>query len=141
MPMDKEQKGKKSSFLRGVLKCLLWIAGILVALTLLIMCTVAWILTPERLTPIVRNLANGHLDADVGIGKVELTVWSTFPHLNLSVDSLTVRSRAFDGLSASEMAKLPESADTLLRIGHFGGSLNVPALLAGSISLSDFSGV
>ena len=138
MPMDKEQKGKKSSFLRGVLKCLLWIAGILVALTLLIMCTVAWILTPERLTPIVRNLANGHLDADVGIGKVELTVWSTFPHLNLSVDSLTVRSRAFDGLSASEMAKLPESADTLLRIGHFGGSLNVPALLAGSISLSDF---
>lgn len=118
---------------------LAWIVGLAVAVVLLAMCGVAWILTPERLTAIVGNQANRVLDADVSLSRVELTVWRTFPHLILDVDSLVIRSRAFDRLPESERSKMPADADTLLVVGRFHGALNVPSLLAGNISLSDIS--
>lgn len=139
MPDEKvENKAAgKRSFAGRLLRVFAWIVGLVVAVILLAMCGVAWILTPERLTSIVGAQANQLLNADVGLARVELTVWRTFPHLILDVDSLVIRSRAFDGLPEAERAKMPADADTLLVIGRFHGSLNVPALLAGNISLSD----
>lgn len=139
MPDEKVEKkaSKKRPFAGRVFCVFAWVAGLAVAVILLAMCGVAWILTPERLTVIAGRQANKLLNADVGLSRVEITVWRTFPHLILDVDSLVVRSRAFDGLPESERLKMPADADTLLVVGSFHGALNVPALLAGNISLSD----
>lgn len=122
-----------------MLKVLIWIVGIIMVLALVAMCAVAWILTPATLTPLVRSQAGKFLDADVGLGRIELTVWSSFPRLMVEVDSLSLRSREFDGLPADIRSGLPVGADTLLFMGHFRGALDVPALLTGTVSLSDLS--
>lgn len=103
-----------------------------VVLTLLV-----WIMTPARLTPIVGRVANDALDAHVGIGRVELTLWHTFPHLTVDIDSLVIVSEAFDGLPAGQRAIVPAGSDTLLRVGRFHGAVNVAALLAAKVNLYD----
>ena len=80
-----------------MLKVLIWIVGIIMVLALVAMCAVAWILTPATLTPLVRSQAGKFLDADVGLGRIELTVWSSFPRLMVEVDSLSLRSRRASG--------------------------------------------
>ena len=65
--------------------------GSIVILLVLLIGSALWVvLTPERLTPIVRNVAKGYVKCDHHIGKVELTFFSTFPHFGLSLDSITV---------------------------------------------------
>ena len=81
---------KINKILRRSLKIGGWIFGGIVALLVAVMCVVAWILTPQRLTPIVNSVANESLNAEVKIGRVELTAWSTFPHLMVDVDSLSI---------------------------------------------------
>lgn len=107
------------------LKVILWTAmGIVLAVAAALICTVR-VLTPENLTPIVSNVANRMLDADVSLGRIELSFSPRFPHLQLNVDSLTVVSKAFDTLPADERAQLPAYADTLLRIGAFEGGIDI----------------
>jgi hypothetical protein len=119
-------------------KVLKWVAATvvgLIALLLLLLTLTVWILTPERLTPLVSKLANESLDARVNIGRVELSLWHTFPHFTVEVDSLDIVSNGFASLSPEERALLPADADTLLRVGHFRGGVNVAALLIAKISL------
>lgn len=127
---------------RGIVMRLARIFGVtvcvVVGIIVVAMCAIAWFLTPDVLTPFLRKEAEKYLDADVVLGRVELTVWRSFPHLVVDVDSLTVRSHAFDGLSADEAALLPAGSDTLMHIGSFHGSINVAALFSGTISLSGF---
>ena len=77
--IEKTESQKRVGFFRKLTKTLLWIIlGIVLLITLLLGCVV-WILTPERLTPIVEQYANEYLDAQVRVGRVELTFWKTFP--------------------------------------------------------------
>ncbi len=124
----------------AVRSALRWTAGIIggvVALAVIVITVAVWILTPSRLTPIVTNAANSNLNADVTLSRAELTFWKTFPTLHISLDLLTVRTRAFDSLSTGQRSHIPEWADTVIHIDHFGGGINVAALLAGRISLHD----
>lgn len=111
--------------------------GCIVALFLTVCTLAVWILTPPRLTPIVRNAAESALDARVGLAKVELTFWRTFPHLTVDVDSLTIVSNFRSRLTDSVAAKLPADADTLLTLKSFHGGVDVLPLLVGHISLHD----
>mgnify|MGYP006897802775 FL=1 len=64
--------------------------GSIVILLALVIGLALWVVfTPERLTPIVRNVAKEYVKCDHHIGKVELTFFSTFPHFGLSLDSIT----------------------------------------------------
>jgi len=110
-----------------------------VAVTLFVgVCSLAvWILTPPRLTPLVERTANKYLDADVTVGRVELTFWHTFPKLTLDVDSLTITSRALHELPDSIRQQLPANADSLLSVDKFHGGINLLPLPAGHISLYD----
>lgn len=83
------------------LRVLKWIGITLVALVLLVvglLCVGTWWLSPERLTAIVNREASERLDADVRASNVRFTLWSTFPHLRLEMDSLYVRSRTLDSI-------------------------------------------
>ncbi|WP_300300170.1 AsmA-like C-terminal region-containing protein [uncultured Muribaculum sp.] len=123
--------------LKKILKWTAWIVGTFTVLLLAALTLLVWIMTPARLTPIVERVANDALDARVDIGRVELTLWHTFPHLTVDVDSLAVVSKAFDKLSPGVRSVLPAGSDTLLRVGRFHGSVNVPALLAAKVHLYD----
>ncbi len=48
------------------------------------------VFTPERLTPIVRDVAAEFITCEHEIGEVELTFFSTFPEIGVRIDSLTI---------------------------------------------------
>jgi len=131
---------KKRSLLKLVARVAAWIVGVMAALVIMLFCVIAWILTPQRLTPMVEKAVNDNIiDARFSLGKAELSVWSTFPRLNLDLDSLSVVSRAFSELSKQELAKMPAGSDTLIKIDDFSASVNIPALLVGKIMLYDIN--
>ena len=59
-----------------------------VIIAVVIVCYVLF--TPSRLTPLVRQIAGEYITCDYEIGEVELTFFSTFPHLTLRADGLTL---------------------------------------------------
>ena len=78
-----------------------------------------WVVfTPERLTPIVREVASEYVKCDHEIGKVELTFFSTFPHFGLAIDCLTL---------INPVAGAP--SDTVVHIPHAVVSVDVLAFL------------
>ena len=130
---------KTKKILNLTLKIGAWILGSVAVLLVLAMCAVAWILTPERLTPIVNRIANDNLNAKVNIGRVELTAWSTFPDLVVDIDSLSVISGSLKGLQPDSTLQMPEWADSLVEASHVHGGVNVLRLLYGTIALKDLS--
>ncbi len=109
-----------------------------IAILLIAFCSaLVWFLTPEKLTPIVEKYADEYLNADVKLERVELTFWGTFPKMTVDVDGLQVVSHSLDSISPELKATLPADADSLLSLKCFNGSINVPALLIGDISLYD----
>lgn len=113
---------------RHLLKGVLIAIASLIALVGVIFCVVIAYLKPQRLTPLVNRYASEYLMADVEASRVELTFFSSFPHLILQVDSLRVDSRV-EGIG--------EDARRLLSVGCLSGAINIPALMAGRIALGD----
>lgn len=130
------EKRRRPLWLR-ILKWLGITVGVMLALFVLVCTLVVWILTPPRLTPLVERVAGEYVDADLHIGRVELTFWHTFPKMTVDVDSLSIVSHAFDTLPDSVRNTLPADADSLLSIGRFHGGLNILPLVAGRLSLYD----
>ncbi|MDE6266624.1 MAG: hypothetical protein K2M07_04655 [Muribaculaceae bacterium] len=126
---------KKKKLWRRILKTVLWF--IITVLVIIVgLCSLAvWYLTPEKLTPLVEDAANGYLDAEVKVGRVELTFWHTFPKLTVDVDSLEIISRSLDGLPDSVL--LPSDADSLLQLRHLHAGINLARLSLGEIALFD----
>lgn len=128
---------KRKEIFISILKWVAWITGGLLAIILVIITLMVWILTPQRLTPIITDVANDNLNAEVSLSRAELTFWKTFPTLYIELDSLTIKSRAFDSLTVEQRNALPEYADTLANIGYFRGGVNLPAIIGGKISIHD----
>lgn len=80
------------------------------------------IFTPERLTPIVRNVANQYITAEHQIGDVELTFFSTFPNAAIKINELTV-------VNPMEEA----DNDTVLRSPEVIAELDLIQLLHGNL--------
>ena len=67
-----------------------------------------WVVfTPERLTPIVREVASEYVKCDHEIGKVELTFFSTFPRFGLAIDSVVV-IHSMEGASSDTVVAIPQ---------------------------------
>ena len=61
----------------------------IIGLVLLVIGLAIWVVfTPERLTPIVREVASEYVQCEHTIGQVELTFFSTFPRFGLNIDSV-----------------------------------------------------
>lgn len=101
------------------------IAGSLVALVLAVLVAIPLVLTPERLTRWVRDYGTEYLvDGRVDVARVDLSVWSTFPHAVLTIDSLRVDNLA-----------VPADYRQVLGCERIEGRLNLAALLIGRISV------
>lgn len=65
--------------------------GSIIGLLVVVVGVALWLLlTPERLTPIVRDVAKEYVTCEHEIGKVEWTFLSTFPRCGLNIDSIVV---------------------------------------------------
>lgn len=114
--------------------------GTIIAVVCLIIIAVSlavWILTPERLTPLIENVGSEYLNADVKLDRAELTFWHTFPRLEVDVNGLNIRSRVFDSIPASIKSQLPQYADSLLAVDSLHAGINVVKLLGMKIDLHD----
>lgn len=93
--------------------------GCIILLLAIVIGSALWVVfTPERLTPIVRNVASEYVKCEHHIGQVELIFFSTFPHFGLAIDSLTV---------VNPVEGAP--SDTVLSVPHAVTSVDVMALL------------
>lgn len=89
--------------------------GSIIGMVLLVVGLALWVVfTPERLTPIIRNVTSEYVKCNHTIGKVELTFFSTFPRFGLSLDSIYV-------VNPTEGAP----SDTVVAIPHADLSVNV----------------
>lgn len=128
-PHEQQIKKKKKSALRWLWKAPLIIVSTLVGLLLLIMGLSSLILTPERLTRWVNEYGTDYLvDGRVDAGRVELTIWSTFPHIELKVENLQV-------LNLNE--EIPQEYRKVVSVEGFSGRLNVMSLIGGKIDLNN----
>lgn len=111
--------------------CIVVVLAIVAAVGLML-----W-LTPERGGRLVSEALSKELDADVKIGSVRFTLFSSFPRFYAEADSVLVVSRAFDNLPDSLAGKVPAGGRELLHAGKLRGTVNVPGLLRGRILLGD----
>ena len=103
--------------------------GSLVGVVLLLVATALWVVfTPERLTPIVRNIASEYVLCDHKIEKVELTFFSTFPKFGLEIDSI---------LLVNTMEDAPN--DTLFAIPKLMATVDVAELLNKDLHIYELS--
>lgn len=124
--------GKHS--LRKALAAVGWTAaGLVVIIVALLWGVTSW-LTSDRITELVERYAGRYLDADVSIRRAKFTIWSTWPHFRLEIDSLSIMSRT---LPDSIRKDLPAGSDSLLTLDRFSGGINVVKLAAGDIWLGD----
>ncbi len=123
------------SGLRRTVKTVLWVLMALVlAVAAILICTVK-ILEPDTLTPLIERAANRVLNAEVRLGRAELSFKPAFPILHLQLDSIRVVSRSLSALTAEERTALPCYADTLFTLGTLSGGLNLAAIARGEISM------
>lgn len=91
----------------------------MIGIVLLVIGLAIWVVfTPERLTPIVCNVAKEYVKCEHHIGKVELTFFSTFPYFGLALDSITLVNPTIGA-----------SCDTVVHIPHAVVSVDVVAFL------------
>lgn len=91
----------------------------IISIVILVIALSLWVIfTPERLTPIVRNVASEYVKCEHHIGHVELTFFSTFPRFGLAIDSVVVVNPV-DGAPS----------DTVVAIPHMVASVDVMAFL------------
>ncbi|MBR1783834.1 MAG: AsmA family protein [Bacteroidales bacterium] len=65
--------------------------GSLLGLVVVAVCVVLWLVfTPSQLTSIVNNMAGRYLDCEAHFGKVNLTLFKTFPDAGLAIDDVYV---------------------------------------------------
>ena len=128
---------KKRSLAARIAIVSAWTIGGFIALVILLLAGATWWLTPARLTEIVNREASRNLYADVETHNIRFTLWSSWPHLRVEMDSMTIRSRVFDSIPSSIRSTLPADADFLASSGRFSGGINLLSLLRGEISLHD----
>lgn len=105
--------------MKKALKILGIALGCIIGVVVMAIGIAVWVVfTPERLTPIVRNVAREYVACEHTLGEVDLTFFSTFPRFGLSIDSVVV---------VNPIEGAP--SDTVVSIPHMVVSVDVMALL------------
>lgn len=125
--------------LKRLLKALLWIAGIWLALLMILQVA----LSPAVLSKVVDKLAPQYIDGDLSFSKIRISMFRYFPNVGIALEdgALTYPADRFDSLELKgAQGRLlyqgcGETADTLASFKHFSAGINVPALIAGKISI------
>ncbi len=137
-PEDTNSNRKRSRGSRAVKWTAIGVGGLVALVVLLITIATLW-LTPSRLTDIINREANENLNADVKVHNARFTIWSTFPHLCVEIDSIRVISRSLDSLDVAIIRELPPQSKYLASTNHIKGGINLLRLLKGEIVLHDLN--
>ncbi|MDE5554984.1 MAG: hypothetical protein K2J10_07375, partial [Muribaculaceae bacterium] len=133
--LNKKNNTKNYPLWKRLTKILLWTAlGVVLAFYGLLTCVVT-ILSPDKLTPIVNKVANKMLDADVEIGRIELSAKASYPFLRLDIDSVCITVPDIKKIKTDTALHLPDYADTLFVVDRFIGELNMPKLMLGKVDI------
>ncbi len=120
---QKACRGKRKKAWRIAKRCLVTFFLLLLFLSGVVAFLINFIFTPEKVTPVVERIANDYLDAEVRIGSVELTFFSTYPRVALDVkDGLVVSHALRDSCF--------EKTDTLISFEDCRIKANLGAYLA-----------
>ena len=115
--------------MKKALKILGITLGSMIGVILLVIGLAIWVVfTPERLTPIVREVVSECVQCEHEIGKVELTFFSTFPRFGLRIDSVAV-IHPMEGAPSDTVVHIPHavlSVDVLAFLNE--GMLSIPTL-------------
>lgn len=121
--------------LRTAGKILLWTIGVWAVLLIIIQIA----LSPAVLTRIADSLAAEYIDGDVSFGKVRLSVFKSFPYLNIGFSdvSVTYPSGRFPAEQDDFYSRQGrgETADTLASFRTLNVSLDAAALAFGTIKI------
>lgn len=128
---------RKKSLGRRIVKWTLWSLLSLVVLVLIAAgIVINFIFTPAKLTPLVEKTANDYLNADVHVGNIELTFFSTFPDFGLQISDAAVVSKVFQD---STQVNGPQHQDSLMQIKSCLITINPVAYLTKNrIVIKDF---
>ena len=101
---------------------LIGLLSLLILITAAVAIVINFVLTPEKITPIIEKVANEQLNADVRIGRVELTFFSTYPRIELAVKNGSIVSKAIKDSCF-------DKTDSLLSFSQCRVNLNLKAYL------------
>ncbi len=127
----------KNRILRRAGKILVLSAGFLLVIFCILIAGLTLYLTPSNLTRLLNREASEYFKADFHISNARFTIWSTFPHLFLEIDSLRIESRTLKNLPSELRKQLPSNADFLASTGKIKGSVNVVRLVEGGIWMKE----
>ena len=87
--------------------------GSLIGVLIVAICVALWVVfTPERLTPIVRQVADKVITCGHEVGEVELTFFSTFPEFGLRAEGLYI-IHPMEGAQSDTLLAAPEVVATV----------------------------
>ncbi|MDE6369500.1 MAG: hypothetical protein K2K94_09725, partial [Muribaculaceae bacterium] len=133
--VNKKNNHQSYPLWKRLIKIVLWtVMGVGLALYALLTCVVN-VLSPDKLTPIVNKVANKVLEANVEIGRVELSAKASYPFLRLDIDSVCITVPAIGKIKGDTVIRLPGYADTLFVVDRFVGELNIPKILIGKVDI------
>jgi hypothetical protein len=94
------------------------LAGLITILIISALVLVYVIITPERLTPIVKKQLKNYIVTEVQLDQVELTIFSTFPKLSVRIENISIQN----GVKGAPN-------DLFLKAKNIDVALNIRALL------------
>ena len=113
--------------------------GCIIGVVVMAIGIAVWVVfTPERLTPIVRNVAREYVACEHTLGEVDLTFFSTFPRFGLSIDSVVVVN-PIEGAPSDTVVSIPHmvvSVDVMALLSE--GMLSIPTLTIADIEANIF---
>lgn len=125
---DVAAKPEKKKSLWRIVRWPVYALGAFLVLFLGLLTFVSLYLTPERMAGLVKKFGSDYLvEGKADVSRIDLTVWSSFPHVELQVDSLALLNLR------------PQVPDTVVAVDRFEGRLNPWALLLNKVSISHVS--
>lgn len=111
--------------MKRALKIFAWtLGGIIVTVVAVVCIAIYLVFTPERLTPIARQLADKYVVCDHEIGEVDLTFFSTFPYFGASVKDVVI-IHPVTGAQSDTVLAVPELVVSLKILDAIDGDIYI----------------
>lgn len=120
--------------MKKALKVITWTLVSVVMMVLLVITTACYLIfTPERLTPIVRQVATKFVTCEHEIGEVELTFFSTFPYLGVEIHDVSL-IHPIDSLAPDTLAAVEKILLSVQPFDAIGGDIFIKQLAVEGIT-------
>ena len=111
--------------MKRALKIFAWTLGGIIVTVVAVVCIAMYLIfTPERLTPIARQLADKYVVCDHEIGEVDLTFFSTFPYFGASVKDVLIINPV-TGAQSDTVLAVPELVVSLKILDAINGDIYI----------------